>query len=401
MASTIGLALGFSVVGIATFGIFIPALEKAFGWGRGEISLAHTIMSYTMAVAAPLAGAAFDRWGVRRVLLPSIVGLSVIIACLARLDGRIGTFYFLYAILALIGVGTAPAGYMRTISLWFEKDRGLALGIAMAGVGIGTAVIPPMVQTLTAMFDWRAGYLSIAALILLASAPVAWLLLRDPATVESRRRLLESPQSPAENLPGLTLKQAIGGRVFWQMAVAFPLLGVFTSGLMAHLVPLLTDRGVSPAAAAAGMSMLGIAIVVGRVFTGWLLDRIFAPYLVAVCIVVAALGVLLLWSGARGNLAFAAAALLGFAIGAELDFMSYLIGRYFGMAAYARLYGLMYGIFIAGSGLGPLLMGYGYEATDNYDKFLLVILGMLVITIPLFVSLGPYLHFASIEDDRQ
>lgn len=395
IACIIGLALGFSVVGVATFGVFIPALEAEFKWGRGEISVAHTIMSYTTALFAPFIGAAFDRWGVRKVLLPSILGFGLATASLALVNGHLLMFYLAYAALAILGGGTAPTGYMRTLALWFRDNRGLAFGIAMAGVGIGTVFIPLVVRFAVASWGWQAGYLAVAALILGISGPIAWTMLRDPVNSAG-----QSSGQIVPGLHGLSFSQALRQRSFWLLAFAFPLLGLFTSGLMAHLVPLLLDRGLGQTAAAAGLSVLGVALIFGRLVTGWMLDQVHAPKLIITCIAVAIAGLVILMNGVSGWTAFAAILLIGFVIGAELDFLSYLIARYFGTLAYAKLYGLLYGIFIFGSGIGPLLMGFGFQAYKSYDFPLAVILGILFLTIPAFLALGPYPSLCAAREER-
>jgi MFS family permease len=386
-ASTVGLSLGFSVVGLTTFGMFVIPLSEAFGWGRGDISVAYAVMCYIVAALAPLAGLLIDRFGVRRVVLPSIVAFALTFGSLALLQGSLAHYYAVYVLLALTGIGTAPTSYTRVVVLWFDERRGLALGVALAGVGIGTALLPLYVQYWMGKHGWQAGYLSIAALLLVFSLPVVWRWLWEPPA-------LQSAGNQAPELPGNPLKVAITGRVFWQLAAGFVLLGIFTAAVLTHLVPMLRDRGLSAEAAAQALSVLGVALIFGRLLTGWLLDRYFAPHVVLACLVTALAGVALLISGAQGMLALTAVALMGFGIGAELDFMSYLISRYQGLRAYGRLYGIVYGAFILGAGLGPLLMGYGQQRHGNYDAALLQVAAIVALTLPLFGTLGRYPVFA-------
>ncbi len=382
-ATGVGLALGISVLGMATFGVFIVPLANDFGWGRGEISLSYTIMCYTAAFFSPFAGHLIDRYGVRRTLLPSIglFGLSLI--ALSFLNSNISAYYASYFALALAGVGTAPPSYSRVVVLWFRERRGLALGAALAGVGIGTAVMPVLLQGVVNRFGWRAAFLCDAALVLLVSWPLAWLFVHEPALRDAGA----ATQAP---LMGLTLREAFKHRSFWQMLPAFSLLGAFTAGIVAHLVPLLLDRGVSPDEAASALSLLGVTLIIGRLCTGYLLDKVFAPIVVCACIGAAALGLLMLRANIEGAGALLAVALIGFVIGAELDFMSYLIAAYFGLRAYGRIYGTFYGVFILGSGLGPLIMGYSHQQRGGYAPAIAILLTGVLIALPLFMTLGPY-----------
>lgn len=387
-SASIGMALSLSVLGMTNFGVFIVPLTHAFGWGRGEMSLAYTIMCYTVAALSPLMGLLTDRYGARRVLLPSILLLALALGWLSGIKGSIAEFYRGYGLLAVAGVGTMPLSYARIVVSWFESRRGLALGIALAGVGIGTTLMPPLLQYLINKFGWRGAYIGDAALVLAVSLPLAWIYLREADRPVSRGTAHAG--AAIIELPGQSVATALGGRVFWQMFAGFALLGFFTAGIVSHIVPLLRDRGASPQFAANALSFLGLTLVAGRIGVGHLLDRLFAPYVVSVCLAGAALGVSLLWSGAHASGAIVAVFLMGFAIGAELDFMSYLVARYHGLRAYGRIYGILFGAFISTSGLGPLLMGYGQQRTGNYDGSLALLFAAIVLSVPLFAALGHY-----------
>lgn len=388
-ASAVGLALGYSVIGMATFGLFVVPLSNHFGWGRGDIAIAYTLMCYTLAAASPIAGLAVDRFGIRRVLLPSIVLFSIAYAMLATVDGAISHYYLLYVMLAIFGAGTAPPTYAQLLVLWFDRRRGLALGLGLAGVGIGTTLLPFYMQSCIDRFGYRGGYVATAALALAASFPLAYFFLHEPRSFAPNRPYGHS----TTEIFGFDMKQCLRQRVFWQMLVAFVLLGLFTSGLITQLVPLLVDRGMSAKVAASALSLLGFTMIIGRVVTGFLLDRIFAPFVVGACVVIAIVGVALLWADASEWSAFLATILVGFAVGAELDFMSYLVSRYQGLRAYGQVYGFMYGVFILGSGVGPLVMGYAQQQAGRYDAGLRVLLFGTLVALPLLLTLGRYPRF--------
>ncbi len=381
--AAVGLALGYSVVGMATFSLYVVPLTQTFGWGRGDVSIAYTAMCYLMALGSPLVGAVMDRIGVRRVVLPSIVLFSLAYAALSLQGGDLKQYYGLYLLLAVVGVGTAPPSYARVIVLWFQRHRGLALGLGLAGVGVGTALLPLYIQYWIGRHGFRAAYLATAVLVLGVSFPLAWAYLDEPKEVGGRRDRALDPS-------GLSTRECLGQRVFWQMLIGFLLLGLFTSGFVAHLVPLLHDRGVGPDVAASALSLLGVTMVLGRILTGFLLDRYFAPPVVTVCILAASLGSVILLPPVASGWAYGAVILVGFTIGAELDFMSYLVSRYQGLRYFGRVYGLMYGIFILGSGIGPLIMGYAQQNTGSYRTALASLAAGTLVAAGLFASLGRY-----------
>jgi len=161
-------------------------------------------------------------------------------------------------------------------------------------------------------------------------------------------------------------------------------------GCLMHLVPLLTDHGVSPQNAALAASLLGAALLLGRVGAGYLLDRFFASA-VALCFFCGAtLGFVLLWGGATGELVFAAAFLVGLGMGAEGDIIAYLVSRYFGLRAFGEIYGYAFAAFTLGGVVGPLLMGMGFDATGSYRLVLGVFVVTSLIAAGLMTRLGPY-----------
>lgn len=396
---TVGLALGFSNVAVALFGLFVLPLSEAFGWGRGQISAAIFGVNAVLIVASPFLGLVLDRIGSRRVILPSIALFGVAIGAIALVHGSLLHFYVAYMLAALLGIGTIPAAYTRIAIAWFDDRRGLAVGVAMAGVGLGAMLLPPLIQWLIGRFGWQAGYLGLAALIVLVAWPVAfWLLIDEPGQAgHLRDGHVPAPDvTPDGELQlGLTFRECLKSSCLWKMAGGFALLGLATSGIMAHLVPLLRDRGVSGELAALGASTLGLALVIGRVVCGLLLDRYPAPRVVVAFLLGPVAGLAMLGFGAAAQWAFIATLLIGIGIGAELDFMSYLVSRYLGHRAYGSNYGLLYSAFALGAAFGPMLMGSLFEIYGTYDQALRILCAASVASLIPFATLGAYPALAS------
>src|SRR5262249_61855297 len=151
---------------------------------------------------------------------------------------------------------------------------------------------------------------------------------------------------PSGQEPGLSGREARHTGSFWLMVGAVFLMAASIDGCILHIVPLLTDRGVSAQSAALAMSLFAIGLLLGRVGTGYLLDRFFAPYLAVCFFCVSTVGIFLLWSGAVGDLAFGATVLVGLGQGAELDILPYLVSRYFGLRAFGEIYGYIFAAFV-------------------------------------------------------
>lgn len=382
-ASTVGMSLGYSVIGYAGFGMFVLPLNEAFGWGRGDISVAFTIMSYVVALAVPALGFLIDRLGPRTVLLPSIVAFSIVVAMLSQLSANIALFYGAYLFVALTGAGTTPAVYTRAIVQWFDRRRGLALGIALTGPGIGAALAPPVLQFAIDTFGWRGAYMALGLTMFILSFPIVWFWFHAPSDADEG-----SGTGAVSVMQGVSFQDSLKMRATWQMIAAFFLLGILTGGVAAHLFALLSDRGFEASLAATAVSLLGVSVIVGRVLTGVLLDRFHAPIVIGVCLLMASVGLAILNLSTSELLAILSVLAIGLAIGSEFDFMSFLISRYHGLVAYARIYGLIYGAFTAGAGLGPLLLGYGFQNLGTYDHAVWVLVGTTTVATVLLSTLG-------------
>jgi cyanate permease len=174
------------------------------------------------------------------------------------------------------------------------------------------------------------------------------------------------------------------------MVCAFFLVGASVQGCLVHLTAVLTDRGITVQTAALGSSLMGAAVLLGRVGTGYFLDRFFAPYLAAVFFGGVAVGISLLWTGAATPVAFVGAFFVGLGMGAEVDIIANLISRYFGLRSFGEIYGSAFGAFLLAGALGPLLMGLGFDLTGSYKAPLAALFTSTLVANVLMTRLGPY-----------
>jgi MFS family permease len=393
LAAALGLATGIASVNLFSFGIFQGPLMAEFGWTRTQVSVVLAVGTTVTVFTSPFVGALVDLYGTRRIALPSIIAIGAALMSLYWLTGNLWHYYFVFALIPIIGAGTSSVAYARIVSRWFDRRRGLALGAALAGVGLGGAIIPRYSQWLIDGFGWRGGYAGLGLLSLCVTLPVAWLCLRD---TPGERGLQpdgdplphEHARSPA--LVGFTRGQALCSRNFWLMVAAFLVLGAAIGGVMLQLVPILVERGVEPVRAASIYSALGVSIVLGRVSAGALMDRFHAPRVAVAFLLGPIVGVSLLATGATGTGAVLAAILLGLAAGAEVDVIAYLTGRYFGTRSYGELYGYQYAVWALGAGFAPVLTAAVYDVTGSYAPALWGYVGCFVLGSVLLAGLGRY-----------
>ena len=157
-------------------------------------------------------------------------------------------------------------------------------------------------------------------------------------------------------------------------------------GLIPAFIPLLQDAGLTAAESGQLAAVLGLSVMVGRLFIGFVIDRIFAPYVTATAFTLVGLGCLSLGIGGVDYAIFAAIA-LGFAVGAEVDLIGYFTARYFGLLNYGAIYGLLYSIFIFGAAIAPLYTGYIWDVTGNYDLALMIAAALMVPVVIISLTL--------------
>ena len=393
LAAAVGLFWGAPIT-VFSFGVFLKPLMHDFHAGRGQISLGYTLGAFAGALSAPTVGWFLDRYGARKVILPATAMFGCVLLLAKTVSASIWQFYLFYVSLGLLVHGVGPVPYGSVISRWFDRRRGLALGLMMFGIGSGAMVMPFVAQHLITSLGWRNAYAILGSAVLLISIPTvaAFLkerpqdlaLLPDGALAASSRTSIETTAS------GLSAHDARRSRTFWLMVCAFFLLSASVQGCVLHLAAIVSDRGLSLQTAAFGSSLLGAALLMGRVGTGYLLDRFFAPHLGAVLFGGAAAGIGLLWMSNSTATVLMGALLVGLGLGAEVDIIAYLVSRYFGLRFFGKIYGLAFGAFLLAGALGPLVMGAGFDLTGSYRAPLAVLFISASVAAVLMTKLGPY-----------
>jgi len=394
LACGVGLACGLATVLTYTFGIFVLPLQQSFGWTQTEIFTALFLAVIAITFVAPVFGQLVDRLGARRVILVGLVLQATLIASFYYQSDNLLSFYARYIGLATLGVGTTHIAFTRIIAVWFDRRRGLALGITLAGVGIGGFVWPILSQWAIDSFGWRNAYLVIAAAVVTVGCSVMLLIVRESPQSMGLLPDGDAPDSIAgrskDTATGLTLKGALATRHFWIMLVVFLLIGLAVTSIQVHLVPLLVARGVSAMQAANALSILAIALIFGRVGAGWLMDRFFAPRVAIAFLLGPIVAIFLLAAGASGILAFVAGILTGLAAGAEVDVTAYLASRYFGLRYFSSIYAWYYSAYSLGAGLGPLLTANAVDRFGGYTQILYVHAALLAIAALLLTRLPAF-----------
>lgn len=378
-ACFIGIGVNLASMAYYATGIWIRPWQEEFGWTRAEIGAMQTLSVLTMMVLATFAGRLIDKYGLRLVTTISLAGYGIFLLGFTQMTGALWQLYALSIAYAVFGVASTGLAFTRAVNAYFKRHRGLALGIALTSTGVVAYLMPKYMTPFVAENGWRAGYF-IMFLIVMTAVPIVWFLIKDAPPQE------KGDQENVEQSTGLTFAEAVRTPTFWKVAGIFFFISVAILGLIPALIPLLQDAGLSAAEAGGLAAIMGLSVMIGRLLIGFVIDRVFAPYVTAVVFGCTGLGCLALTLGGV-DYAIVTAIALGFAVGAEVDLIGYYTARYFGLAHYGSIYGLQYSIFIFGAGVSPIYTGYIWDVTGSYDIALLMAAGLMLPVIILALSL--------------
>ena len=359
-SASIGVICSSIVLPFYSLGALVVPITQEFGWSRAEFQLALLFSTGAGVVTAPLVGIFLDKVGIRKMALIGLFGLGAALSLASQLNGQLWMLYLVYALMAILGAGTIPVTWTRAVTNVFAKQRGLALGIMLSGTGICAIVIPQITVFVTEYFGWRVAYLVLAALPVGLAGPLVLLFFR-PAESSDDSQLDDEVRA------GLTFNQAIKGYRFWVLLISIFVVYIAMSGMVPNLIPALIDQGISAQLAATAISVFGVTVILGRLVVGYLVDIAWAPGVAAFAIGLPVIGSLILAGSPPFFTACVAAGLLGFAAGAELDLMSFLAAKYFGLLNYSQIYAVLYAALALASGLAPMLFARIFDQFGSYE----------------------------------
>lgn len=386
-AALLGTMCGASPLPFNVAPLVLGPINQATGWEFATIAAGITIYGLIASFLAPVYGAMADRFGVRPVALLSLTAFTLVFASFYFVPLTTGGWYAWWAMLGLIAIGSTPVTWSRAIAMWFTKNRGLALAIMLVGTSLAAMIVPSVAKWAIDTYGWRAAFPFAALFPLLLALPVALLWFREP-------RIDERPAGIADasgQLFGLTFKETARTGRFWLLFLSILLIAGAYGGAHIHMAQIMTLKGHEELIATA-LGVVGIGLLVGRIGVGWLFDRFWAPGVAFPAMLLPALACFMLATSAEpsAGLALTAAFLLGFAAGAESDVIAFLAARYFGMANYGRIYGMLYLPFGVGSAISPIIYGIVRDRTGSYDNMLLTAMVMFAVGGALLLALGRY-----------
>ena len=390
MAGMIGV--GLVSIHVYAQGPFIAPLEKEFGWKRAEISSGLALSSFILAALSPFMGMAIDKWGARRIALPGCAIFLAATAMLSLTGQSLWTWWAIWIVVGLGGLALKPTIWTLAVASLFDKGRGFALAVTLCGTALASGLMPFVATWLIEQFGWRQAYPLMALLLFVIAFPVFWFFL-DSAAARSRRGTKDEDALPPQG--GATFREAVSSLRFYQLSLAAFVFTAAAIGIISNLVPILTSMEIGRTQAAAIAGIAGISNIVGRLTTGYLLDKFNGNVVGGLCVAIpVSTCLLLLFSGGSIPLIILAVAIMGLSLGAEMDVIAFLTAKHFGMARYGTIFGTVSALWSFAVSVGPILANHVYDRTGAYELALWIFLPMFLIASLCLLTLGKFPDYA-------
>jgi MFS family permease len=379
VAMIVAMSVSNGAITHYTLGILLSTIVSDLHGTRGGVSLAMSLHLIGMGISVPVFGAMIDRFGAR---LSAVISITLFALGLAATATAVSgaAFLILLPLAGLVAGGTNVTPYVVTIATRFDSNRGLALGIGAAGVGLGGIYLPRLVQYVSATEGWRVSLFTLALLVLVVAMPGALLALNRRAAYG----LTSVP--PWKSI----LHTARGNRNFKLISVAILCVSIPVGGVLVHASALLVDRGASHQSAAGTVSFMGVASVLGRITGGYLMDRFHAPRISGAFFSLAGIGLILLVLPGRAEWSSLGLLCLGLTAGAEADAIAYLSIRYMRLPGLGGVSSLLITVYTIASAIGISLLGYIFDWFGSYTVGLSLGAVLALTAAVLIQRLGPY-----------
>jgi MFS family permease len=396
------VAVAFVTLGMAfgvwySFSVFFLAIIKDFGWTRAAASSIYSVFILSQALIGPLAGHLQDRFGPRKTIPFGTLLLSLALILTSQVQ-ELWEYRIAYGVFAGAGVGILGfSSHSAFIPRWFERRRGLAMGVAMSGIGFGMLILVPAVEKIISLFGWRTTYWLFAGLVFFLVGPLNMVFSRKdplelhlnpdgdqpdgtPKGLRSKMivKIVDTPWSQVD----WTLKKAAKTRRFWYLIGGFFFGSYVYQGTLLHGISALVDSGLSRPVAAYYFGILGLTGAGGKILFGYLSDRFDREKINILAGIVTALGLfcLVLVSWIHGSTPLLFALLFGLGYGAAAPLFPSVSADIF----LGNSFGLIFAVMGIGGGMGgatgSFLLGWLHDLTGTYS------LALFLSLVSLFLS---------------
>ena len=355
--------------------VFFLPVVKHFGWSRALFSLLAATAPLAAGFSSPAIGSLMDRYGERRIMIAGATMVALSFLALSRADSA-AAFFVIFVVLG-VGISSStiiPAALVITGR--FREQRGLALGVAFAGIPLGGTAVTILASRIVQRSGFRAGYVAVAIPILLVVIPLLALFMRTPPKEEKIRA---AGAAPAPVLPGLEVSEALRSRSFWMIAIAEVFFATAGVGLRVHLVPFLTGVGYSPTVAAEVLGAMFVFSAIGSFAMGAVADRLGGRTTLSLVFLAGAAGMAALFGASR--MIGVAAFILIFGLVRETHILPIAITESLGSKRLGTLLGLLALFTTFGFAAGPVIAGGIFDRTGSYTGALLLFVALAIVSM--------------------
>ena len=363
-------------------GTFFVALERTFGWNRATLSGAFSLSRAEGALLGPFEGYLTDRFGTRRMV---VIGYLIMGAGFIWYS-YIQEIWHFYAAYLVISLGSGVGGWLPMVALinnWFSRRRALAMSVAVTGIQFGGFLVPIMAWGIE-NHGFRIVTLWIGVILIAVALPASRYIRNRPeeqgllpdgepaipaAGADARVGSAATSDAATDRASGsedMTLRQALRTPSFWIIAVCRLTSVVSIVSLAVHLVPKLTDAGMSLVAANFIVLLYTAAAMPAGLFAGYLADRTSNVLVLFVCMLLQAVAVAIIAVGDSLPMALLFAVLWGVGFGGRVPLLTSIIGEFFGR----KNFGTILGVNMIPSNIAmifaPLFAGYMFDVTQSY-----------------------------------
>ncbi len=370
----------------SVFGVLLEPIEAELGWNRAEISSGPFVVSIMGLFLAAPAGHLIDRWGSRRTGALVIACTFVAIVAMASVGTHLWQWWAAWSVFGIAGAFTSTV-WMAPVSTIFDKGRGMAIAVTIAGASISSILAPPITEWFVQHHGWRTALVALAFIWSGLTLPLVLSFVPGPVGHPA------SDPGEANVLPlagGMSARDGLRSRAFWLIFAASMISGLTGLALILNLVPVLTYTGISRADAIWIASVMGIFSLVGRLVSGWLMDTFDIRMLAIVgSLLSTALPLSLIFAPGvvwitLGSLVFHA--LVG---GLRMSAVIYMTSTYLGARSFGLFYGAITTTTTVAQGLGPLIANHIYDQTQSYLPTIWAAVPGFLLTALCFAALGP------------
>ena len=351
-----------------TFSAFVQPLQHEFGASRGSVSLVFALSGFLYFSFGIISGRLADRWGARRlaVIGMALIGGGLALASVAR---TLIEVYLAYGLGVGLGIGCAYVPVVGVVQRWFDKRRGLASGLAVSGIGVGTLAMPPLAAVLIEALGWRDAYLALGIGAATLGIGMSLLIVSDPRDRGLQADGVDSGARPAVRPPqGMTVQQAVRSAEFKSLYAACLICSFAVFVPFVHLVPFAQDHGIEQTRAALLIAMIGAGSTFGRFFLGGVADRIGRTAFLVVTYVGMTVAIAI-WIVAESFAALALfAVVLGLFYGGWVAVLPAVVMDRFGGANLSAIIGVLYTSVAVGTLIGPSVAGFLFDMTHSYKS---------------------------------